>query len=66
MVALRVLDLPSVHSSFPHPFLIFIQIVKNVFYLGYSSEDRETQNILSAAANRADKSSMKFQVRDYE
>lgn len=29
--------------------------------LGYSSEDRETQNILSAAANRADKSSMKFQ-----
>jgi len=31
--------------------------------LGYSSEDRETQNILTAAANMTDKSNMQFQVR---
>lgn len=29
--------------------------------LGYSEEDRETQNILTAAASLADKQNMKFQ-----
>ena len=29
--------------------------------LGYSSEDRETQNILSTAAGMTDKNNMKFQ-----